>query len=135
LAEYQVKEYEFKINLSRQIDRIAALLSEKIDTRTTDFAKSQKILVTAKLNAVDALEAMLKFYWKNDANYKEEIKKLQKEYNDKIHDKNDYKATIAKEEFAEKKFGILMDFIGMKGWLIEEGVVAEEGFEGEINVA
>lgn len=126
--KFAVKEYEFKINLSRQIDRIAELLSEKIELGSTDTEKAQKILVSAKLNSVDTLEAMLKFYLKYDEEYQKELEKLLKEYAVKMRDKNSHKAVLAKEEFAEKKFALLMDFMGRKGWLIEEGFVAEEGF-------
>lgn len=117
------KRDEFgKINLSMQINRTAMLLSQPLDAGSVDIMRAQKILINAKLNAVDTIERMLQYYLKISGK-DVELEALKKYYEPLIK-----KDMLMKEEFAEAKFGFLMEFISVKGWFIED--VTEETIGG-----
>jgi hypothetical protein len=107
-----------KISLAKQIDRTAMLLSEKLDAGATDIMRAQKILVTAKLNAVDTLAYMIKKYLKDYGKW-DELKGFDGKLK-LLNSESDGNATLKKENLAEEKFGFLMEFIAMKGWFIED---------------
>ena len=111
-----------KLSLAYQINRTATIMSEKLDAGSSDIMRSQKILINAKLNAVDTLSRMLQFYLKDEGKWEimEDMENDFKKEFDK--EKDSSRSMLMKEEYAEKKFGFLMEFISIKGWFLEEGI-------------
>lgn len=112
-GSFKSSEIEYKINLSKQIDRIADMFSQKIDERHTNMAKAQSILISSQLVAVNFLERMLQPY--QDDKYKEALKGIRNE-----HKKG--KGVNDKQVFTEEKFGLLLELMSRKRMLMEEGV-------------
>ncbi len=132
---YKSAEFGYKINLSKQIDRITELFSQKIDERHEDIALSQKLAVNVQLTAVNILERMLQPYL--DDAYKNGMKTLEKKYDMDKKEKNvQWKNINEKQDFIEEKFGLLMELMNRKRMLMEESVEEiEEGLSEEASAA
>lgn len=117
---YKSGEIEYKVSVSKQIDRIAELFSQKMDERS-NVRQTQKVMIESQTIAINIFERMLQPY--HDEDYKTAIKKLKEEM-------KTIEGMTQKQEFAEKKFGLLMELMNRKRMLMEETV--EEVQEGEI---
>ena len=121
---FRTSEIEYKINLSKHIDRIGMLFSMAVSERHTNLKLAQRIMVDNQITSINFLEKMLQPY--PDGQYMNEIGVV-KLSNDTLNDRQIY---------AEKKFGLLMELMQRKRMLIEETVEeVKEGIEEEISDA
>ena len=121
---FRTSEIEYKINLSKHIDRIGMLFSMAVSERHTNLKLAQRIMVDNQITSINFLEKMLQPYL--DGQYMNEIGVV-KLSNDTLNDRQIY---------AEKKFGLLMELMQRKRMLIEETVEeVKEGIEEEISDA
>lgn len=133
------KEFDFKLALIYQINRIGQLSASVLNISSSDagfkeYTDELRGLQAYYLeSAVSILENMLAFYL--DEEIKKRLEILENIFTD-MQDKIDrssagnivYGSFYTRRGFALKKFRILMEFMGKKGLLLEElGNLGEDG--------
>ncbi len=133
------KEFDFKLALIYQINRIGQLSASVLNISSGDagfkeYTDELKVLSAYYLeSAISILENMLAFYL--DEEVKNKLKYLEADFlsrQDHI-DKQVFGGTVFgsyynRRDYALRKFRILMEFMGKKGLLLEElGNLGEEG--------
>ena len=119
-------ETEYKLNLSRQMDRINILLSTRLEINQGNILQAFKMLVAAQRNAVDALEAMFSPYI--DSDYRVDRKHLIKKYSILIKDDDEHNAIVKEQDFVEKKYAALIRCLERKNMLLPPSGSFREGF-------
>lgn len=120
---FRSSEIEFKINLSKQIDRIAALFSENIDARHTNLRLAQRMHFDDLMSAVNILEAMMTPY--HDDIYTTASSAIKKPDEKKLH---------SCEEAALEKFRAVISLMDRNGLLLMKRETVTESLEDDTNV-
>jgi len=116
LVNWRAGETEYKFSLKTQIDRVAQMFSQRLETSSANLLVAETILVDTCVKAVQTLEAMLPF---PDDQYVKDLATLGPMPKESLKAINDW---------AVKKFALLMFLMKRKRLLLEE--VEDEIEEG-----
>jgi len=125
---WRTDEIAFKVNVAQQIDRVAKLFSERIQSQE-NIALSQKIKIDTIKEAVEALEIMMWPYCVEDDEYLEQVEDVNKIIENVENEVDEYKKLKLKLEYAKEKWKLLMRLMDKLGMLLERVIMLEEGFE------
>ena len=116
MINWRAGETEYKFSLKTQIDRVAQMFSQRLETSSANLLVAETILVDTCVKSVQCLEAMLPF---QDDIYVRDLAALGQMPKDSLWEIN---------AWSVKKFALLMFLMKRKRLLLEE--VEEEIEEG-----
>lgn len=111
IQTFKSGELDYRVNLSKQIDRIADLFSKQIEATHLNIAEAQKMLIDTQTMSVEMLGYMLIPYMDDEYNGDAEKLKTDNGGKDKIREK---------QQYAMERYGLLMKLMNRKHLLIEE---------------
>jgi len=116
MVNWRSGETEYKFSLKTQIDRVAQMFSQRLETSSANLLTAETILVDTCVKSVQCLEAMLPF---PDDQYNRDLELLGAMPSGNLKKIN---------EWVVKKFALLMFLMKRKRLLLEE--VEDEIEEG-----